>query len=46
MVAWRAGTCLSGQHDMTDPDNVYVKKGGDRQCKPCHREKERARKKG
>ncbi len=43
MVAYRAGTCLSGRHDMTNPANVYVKKGGDRQCKPCHREREQAR---
>lgn len=39
-VAHRAGTCLSGRHDMTD---VYVKKNGDRQCRPCQREKDRAR---
>lgn len=32
----RAGTCLSGRHDMTD---VYVKKNGDRQCAPCQRER-------
>lgn len=35
-VAHRNGTCLSGKHDMTD---VYVTKGGRRQCRPCQLEK-------
>lgn len=44
-VANRNGTCLSGRHDMTD---VYVRKNGVRQCRPCQLEKGatyRARKK-
>jgi hypothetical protein len=39
-IAKRNGTCLSGRHDMTD---VYVKKNGEKQCAPCHREKGKAR---
>ena len=28
-------TCRNGLHDITDPTNVYVRKNGDRQCRPC-----------
>ena len=44
-VAYRNGTCLKGKHDMTD---VYVTKGGRRQCRPCQLERaaERRNEKG
>lgn len=37
-VAARNGTCGAGTHDMTD---VYVRKGGGVQCRPCQLEKGR-----
>lgn len=44
-LAARNGTCLSGRHDMTD---VYVRKNGVRQCRPCQLERaaERRNEKG
>lgn len=30
-------TCKAGLHDVTDSDNVIVRRNGGRQCRPCHR---------